>query len=140
MSRRNPNQVNAIRDFFAGLLLMSGLHITFGVIWGIVFYLIARIIPDLNSLNGLMIFIIPLLWIGFIQVFYLLPVCSFFAQKQRQEVCKGILTTALLIFSVSLSCAIEDWANLSLMSLLAILIAISTLIGLGLKSLIDRQF
>jgi hypothetical protein len=142
MSRRDASKVPAIRDFFGGIFLALGLHITFVVLWAIVFYFyfLVKIIPDWNSLNGLMIFLLPILWIGFIQIFYLLPTYSFFVQKQRQEVCKGILTTALLTLLPSGGCAAMYWANLEAMSFLAAMTAIATLIGLGLKFLIDRRF
>ena len=92
------------RSFINGFLLVPFFHIIFSTIWFVISVSIVQssAFPSLSKNYNFLGLLIPILLIGVVQIFYLLPAYFFFARKRRREVCKGLIvgavTTVLLNF------------------------------------------
>jgi H+/gluconate symporter-like permease len=103
------------------------------------------IVPNLNFVD--FVFSLPLAFIGIFQVIYLLPLYYHFRKKKKYEVCKGIVTGAMLILMLTGSCGgafVNFNGNGSLFSFIGAAIAILSIpigflgIWLGTRDQSDR--
>jgi hypothetical protein len=109
MSQQNPNPKSG---FIGGMILVLVLHIVFLACWLIFFAVVYS--PTLGPFrpswmnygyNQLVILVAPFLFLGIVQIIYLLPAYFYFARKGRSEVCKGILVGGLVSFMLNGACS-----------------------------------
>jgi hypothetical protein len=91
-------------DFIWGLLLVPALHIAFAIIWTGVAFVLGATIPFFGHSYNFILLGVPLFFLGITQIAYLIPAYSYFANKQRWEVGKGLLAGGLLTALLSGIC------------------------------------
>jgi hypothetical protein len=109
MSQQNPNPKSG---FVSGMVLTFVLHIVFLACWLMFFGVVYS--PTLGPFrpswmnygyNQLAILVAPFLFLGIVQIIYLLPAYFYFARKGRSEVCKGLLVGGLVSFMLNGACS-----------------------------------
>jgi hypothetical protein len=139
MSESNPHKF----DFSCGLVLVLALHIVFGILWFMIASLLITTIPFFQGNYNFLLLGFPLFFLGITQIAYLIPAYAYFANKQRHEVGKGIICSAVLTLFINSAC-FAQMAGGSFFYGEAVLwllggISLATAIGLLGRFLINRR-
>jgi hypothetical protein len=107
--RQAPNpRNNAILEFILGMILVLAIQLivvvlTIGLIFGMMGVINTLRIPTPDA-SLIAIAGSPSLFIGITQIAYLAPLFTYFAQRGRREVSKGILLGAIVTFLLNSAC------------------------------------
>jgi hypothetical protein len=126
------NQPNPDRDFIGGIVLVPLLHLAFLIVWFGISALLTVLFPFFNRNYNVLLLMLPIAALGITQITYLIPVHRYFANKQRGEVSKGIILSAIITVLINGTCFIQmsGIANLGGLLLMAMGLAIAIMIGL----------
>jgi hypothetical protein len=98
------NDSTTARDLIGGLFLVPALHIAFGIIWLGIAVVLMITGPFFNQGYNFILLGMPYFFLGITQIAYVLPAHGYFAQKQRPEVCKGLIVSAIITLLVNGAC------------------------------------
>jgi hypothetical protein len=92
------------RAFLGGIFLVPALHIAFSIVWTSISWLLVVTVPFFNRDYNVFFLAYPIFLPALTQIAYVIPAYTYFANKQRRETCKGIITGAIVVLLLNGAC------------------------------------